>query len=73
MPSKNDAGTPKKEAPKKPAPAYKWKDTDFVPIEGEQCSETHPYVVNLVSHSSENRKSAAYQAKHELDEFYFCS
>ena len=68
IPSKNDAGAPKKEAPKKPAPAYKWKDTDFQPIEGEQCSETHPYVVNLVSHSSENRKSAAYQAKHELDD-----
>ena len=53
---------------KKPAAKYKWNPSDFQEIQGEGCSETHPYVVNLVSHSSENRKSAAYQAKHELDD-----
>lgn len=66
-----DTETKKAPAPekKKPtAPPYKWKDTDFDPIQGEQCSTTHPYVVNLVSYSSNNPKTAAYQAKHEFDE-----
>lgn len=53
---------------KAPAPQYKWKDSDFQEIRGEQCNPKYPYVVNLVSYSSNNKKTAAYQAKHEFDE-----
>lgn len=70
-PEKNAAQPTKVEKPKevqKPKPAYKWKDSDFQEITGPQCSTTHPYVVNLVSYSSNNKKTAAYQAKHEYDE-----
>ena len=57
--------TPEKKAP---APQYKWKDSDFQEIQGEQCNPKYPFVVNLVSYSSNNKKTAAYQAKHEFDE-----
>lgn len=70
-PEQNAAQPTKVEKPKeakKPAPQYKWKDSDFQEIRGEQCSTTHPYVVNLVSYSSNNKKTAAYQAKHEYDD-----
>lgn len=63
IPSKNDAGTPKKEAPKKAAKPYTWNPKDFVPITGPECSTTHPYVINVISYSSDEGELAAKRAR----------
>ena len=57
------APEPKKEAPKKVA-TYKWKESDFKQIEGEGCSETHKYVINLVSYNKNNRGAAMSTARY---------
>ena len=63
IPSKNDAGAPKKEAPKKAAKPYTWNPKDFDPIKGPQCSTTHPFVINVISYSSDEGEMAAKRAR----------
>ncbi|MBR6891940.1 MAG: SPOR domain-containing protein [Bacteroidaceae bacterium] len=63
VPSKNDAGTPKKEAPKKAAKPYTWNPKDFEAIQSPKCSTTHPFVINLISYSSDEGEMAAKRAR----------
>lgn len=64
IPSKNDAGTPKKEAPKNAAKPYTWNPKDFIPItDPPKCSTTHPFVINVISYSSDEGELAAKRAR----------
>ena len=51
-------------APKKPAAQYKWNPKDFQEIQGEGCSETHKFVINLVSYNKNNRGAAMSTARY---------
>lgn len=63
-PEANVASDVKKpEQPKKPVAQYKWNPKDFQEIQGEGCSETHKYVINLVSFNKDNRGAAMSTAR----------
>lgn len=49
---------------KKPAATYKWNAKDFQEINGEGCSETHKFVINLVSFNKNNRGAAMSTARY---------
>jgi hypothetical protein len=68
-PESNVASDVKKpEQPKKPAAQYKWNPKDFQEIQGEGCSETHKYVINLVSYNKNNRGAAMSTARYLAQE-----
>lgn len=53
---------------KKPAAQYKWNPTDFQEIKGKGCSETHRFVINLVSFNKNNRGAAMSTARYLAQE-----
>lgn len=53
---------------KKPAAQYKWNPNDFQEIKGEACSETHKFVINLVSFNKNNRGAAMSTARYLAQE-----
>jgi hypothetical protein len=53
---------------KKPAAQYKWNPKDFQEIQGEGCSETHKFVINLVSYNKNNRGAAMSTARYLAQE-----
>lgn len=65
--------TPVQKAPeqpkKKPAAQYKWNPNDFQAIKGEGCSETHKFVINLVSFNKNNRGAAMSTARYLAQEY----
>ena len=57
------------EQPKKKQVAqYKWNPKDFQEIQGEGCSETHKFVINLVSYNKNNRGAAMSTARYLAQE-----
>ncbi len=57
------------EQPKKtPVAQYKWNPKDFQEIQGEGCSETHKFVINLVSYNKNNRGAAMSTARYLAQE-----
>lgn len=61
--SNNKTSKKQPTAPKTNGTPYKWNNSDFKAIEGEDCSETHKFVINLVSFNKDNRGGAMSTAR----------